>query len=789
MDITEKDAPQKVPEALKGMGIEATPDEIMAWLGGRVPEEKEEAERALRAGEMLGLTEVVNGLALDGPPVTLQMNIVCHNLERQALVRAWAMGYRLVYDGIIDFEVDSRLLLAALKKGLEPRELREQVGITDEHLKYCTRLEVLNVGECKMVTRCPVTVVELDARGNCGIGDSGLEGCDRLERLFASGNPRITRCPPTVTDLSASGDSEIGTESIMQCTSLKRLDAQGNIYITRFPHSVEILLIDRGSVISTEILTRHKNIKNLYICGNARITNLPDDLEELDMSDMEYCDECSCKNGRLDISDISSLKKLRSLDASNTCLFWYETEERLPETIEVLKISCETKIREQDLARLTRLHTLKLFNEYEIIEIPKSVTTLIINKGGYRRIVGGSIRSLSLSSVTIRGELPKTVEELEIKVTARIDKDALASCFCLKKLTIDHLYSELTALPPNLEELIITEPTHPEAKRSILFYDQDGRHELVFIPILNTPLLDSCRHLKKLTIRGGSLKYCPPSVEELVFDDKAMFTHESVSLSPNLKKVTIARSYCNRQNNHPLIRLSNNQRPVPEEVLQSSVPRDFGDLWRQIGFPESPSRVVPEANASPKMTVFEIIFGKAELPQHRAVRISRKLVVTMDFLKRELNNPLPLSVIGAEVNAKVGHIGNSGLMDATLTLALRKSDNAEVAELLSNCIYRNPPWLRSIFAEQTPDTVYSPLLQNFFAERVLDTTDLRLREVTRRFWMAYLAKKGVELPFEIPVPAVFLTKTGFDSAEIAELVDAIRNTTDQELRDLVSDTA
>ncbi len=83
----------------------------------------------------------------------------------------------------------------ALKKGLEPRELDYSGGLTDEHLKYCSRLEILHTHHN----------VELTIDETCGVENEVLNVW----------SDKITRCPLSVKCLFVANGGSIGSDGIL----------------------------------------------------------------------------------------------------------------------------------------------------------------------------------------------------------------------------------------------------------------------------------------------------------------------------------------------------------------------------------------------------------------------------------------------------------------------------------------------------------------------------------------------------------------------------------------------
>ncbi len=242
----------------------------MGWIRGYVPTHW---ESAIITADVLGLSAVVSRFASIGPPVVpIDRVLKNHELRGNDVVVAWAKGYKLEFDGYVDFPVDLRALHQAIVVGMPVIGLLAGPGVTDGIVSMCPGLKVLYAPNNPDVTCCPPSVEDLDASGSCGISDVSscknlwrlqaggnlkiqtvpltverlylvgsscsfdLRGYIGLKVLCASGNPSIKTCPIGLIELDASGDC--GISSISHCRGLRKLIATGNPKIRLYPESV-----------------------------------------------------------------------------------------------------------------------------------------------------------------------------------------------------------------------------------------------------------------------------------------------------------------------------------------------------------------------------------------------------------------------------------------------------------------------------------------------------------------------------------------------------------------------
>ncbi len=178
-----------------------TADDVICWIGGGIPTDKEKGRVALRVCLELGLTQVVENMVRNGPEICFLEKFACEGINGADAVKAWSRGYRVEFDGVVDFPVDPDILGRAAQAGMPVKILHATPGIGDRQIHHIHDLEVLIAPNNPDVTVCPPTVKKLDARGSCGISD--LSGVTELLELDTRDNHKIRSVPPTVQLLTA----------------------------------------------------------------------------------------------------------------------------------------------------------------------------------------------------------------------------------------------------------------------------------------------------------------------------------------------------------------------------------------------------------------------------------------------------------------------------------------------------------------------------------------------------------------------------------------------------------
>ncbi len=241
--------------ALKTAKIEVPPEEIVRWLDGQRPRDVSEA---LAVASLLALDGVVNFLALNGPEVAITFNIVSHSLPKEAVVKAWSRGYRLVYDEKIDIEVDSMVFLKAVSRGMPVKSLLANRLFDDRHIEPCTSLlelrHTLDIG----IINYPPSLEYLDIEN----------GSYRVERYHGTS---LNYC-----DRQHCSNGYIARDEIIYfgidlryMPNLKTLRVKSRAIILAAPYCVEFLNAGRCHEIHN--LSELENLKKLDISIGYRI--------------------------------------------------------------------------------------------------------------------------------------------------------------------------------------------------------------------------------------------------------------------------------------------------------------------------------------------------------------------------------------------------------------------------------------------------------------------------------------------------------------------------------------
>lgn len=345
-----------VEESLARLGIEVSAEEIATWLDGIIPED---AAGAVSIADKLELSSVVDNIIVNGPEVETCANIVNHTLEGIAVVEAWARGYRPIFNGVIDFEVDPDLFETAVQKGMRVGALLRVGRLQNKHIEMCTALESLNVTGSPWITYCPRGLYELCANFVTGITTEELMKCTNLRVLSVWDNPDITRCPPSVTMLQASGaDCAMGDESIVGCTRLVRLEISDNTRFTRVPPTVTQLAACGETGLAT--VADCVNLQSLVVTNNSVLEICPPNVIKLVASGI------SCM-----MHDLTQCQNLVDLDVE-----WNETIEWIPPTVTYLNAEGAIGISTETVLSCSNLKALDASENQSITRFPFSVTDL-----------------------------------------------------------------------------------------------------------------------------------------------------------------------------------------------------------------------------------------------------------------------------------------------------------------------------------------------------------------------------------------------------------------------------
>ncbi len=281
----------RVDECLRKLKVPASAKDLLE-LSTESKLTSRKAAKLAKAAEILKLPSVATKVAISGPPINLRINLKMAKLDPQTAVDAWSRGYRVSFDGVVNFPVSPRVLLKALKRGM-PVYVLDTDDISDKHIKLCRYLRILRVANNKKVTFCPSSVIELDASGSdCGISDlnrcknlkrlnisgnqkvsdSSLAGCDKIRTINARNATGILTCPSSVVNLNAGGNCGIGDSGLRNGDALRKLNAHGNPKITVCPSSVVRLNAGGACGIDNRGLYEADSLRLVLCIGNEKIT-------------------------------------------------------------------------------------------------------------------------------------------------------------------------------------------------------------------------------------------------------------------------------------------------------------------------------------------------------------------------------------------------------------------------------------------------------------------------------------------------------------------------------------
>ncbi len=518
-EISEED----LPEILVGLEIvkelAEAPSlllEIDRWIGGAMPLDP---AKAIVVADKLGLRDVVDRIAFDGPEVEPTRNIETHGLQNTEIVRAWSRGYRLKFDGHLDLRGDLDTFQKAIENGLDVTSITFDKVASDSILSLCTNLRKLKlVGDCgyvrcpstlevlevsrfssvdisacgslkvlrakdnRSVTYCPPTVEILDASGVCGISD--LSGCSALRELNAADNRNITICPPTVEILDARGDC--GISDLSGCSALRELNALDNERIKICPSTVEKLNAGRACGISD--LSKCHSLKVLDAWINEKIKECPKSVVELDATGSGITSLAGCVN----------LRKLKLLGESLIT----ECPEGVVEVDNSVGNIC-------DFSGCRNLRKLSVNCRNDVIRVPPTLEHLQV-------LGGGSIENLrdcaSLQTLLAHNNpnvtfCPSTVTRLEAGGKCGIAD--LSNCSALTYIDASD-NPKIKVCPPSVIYL--------KARRDCGISDLSGCVKLVKIDLRGNKKiknLSMCRSLRVVLACDSELCQIPPSVEFL----------------------------------------------------------------------------------------------------------------------------------------------------------------------------------------------------------------------------------------------------------------------------------
>lgn len=556
--------------ALADLGVDVPEGVILEWISCRVPVTVKEAELAISVAVKLGIPQIVTRLAREGPAISLDIDLPDHSLDRLDVPYAWARGYRVSFDGKIEYydKTTSRTLIAAIKKGMPVKELTGN-DVTDELIEMCPDLVSLDVSLSHDVALSKLhtlkSLAKLWVKGGrvetvpesleevtlftCEFPDGLFDRCRRIESFCAP----TSRYPKSVESIRILEKTEVG-DALTGLPSLKHLMVCCDVLITKLPQTIESLYIKDVSQITNEVLAECTGLKRLTISDCPQVTKCPpsvqvliagynkrygfgpvegysdpepachiDDaglvgcnsIRHLELASTPGVTKCPAsvtwlsanfRDAPLDLSGCGAL-----LDLSATCSPGITT---CPLSVQHLQLQGETGIR--DLTRNTNLLTLDLAYT-RLFDLPPSLEILNEHESGLTDDILRGLPSLKIlrTSSEFISICPPSVVKLTIVSGSSIDDWGLANCPNLKNL--DARESEyVRKCPPTVEVLTIGHGS---------LIGNDG--------------LKGCNSLRVLNASGCSfVTVVPPSVEEL---DASGFGcsigEDSIRNCPRLRKV------------------------------------------------------------------------------------------------------------------------------------------------------------------------------------------------------------------------------------------------------------
>ena len=328
---------------------------------------------ALRLADFLGINESVN-LLLDlcETDTLCDLKIMNHDIKYWETIKYWARGYQLDFDGIIHEIHDYGILKRAIEKGMRVLEIHDGKYITDDILRLCNHIEILNIDSNPYATRLESfasTLVELHCCNSSGVRQNQLDLCTKLKRLYIDNNPYITRCRSfDLVVLCARGNCSIGDETIARLTKLEELNVIDNMLISEVPESVTRLSFGMLTAINTTDFSRFEylEIKRYPTTGiilGPKLKTLIHNSDNADGSGNMSPDIRQAINleklitpnrSYLDLSFCTKLKHLRAASVSLRTL-------NCANTLEILKVQeLAEPVKSNSFSRFKKLHTLHI---------------------------------------------------------------------------------------------------------------------------------------------------------------------------------------------------------------------------------------------------------------------------------------------------------------------------------------------------------------------------------------------------------------------------------------------
>ncbi len=369
---------------LADLGIQTPVEKIVEWLE-QPPTEN--AEEAIRVGERLQIVALVSYLARVGPPVSLDIDIISHNLQPHEIIRAWARGYRVVSAEPTQFRKRS-LLREAVEKGMPMESIRDY-DIPDD---IAARARVVPPSVTRPSKDAEEVVADLynlrgrrDFRnlrrlwvtgrgskyprqgpteylppglvylrsGGCNLTNICLDRLSGLEEVDLIDEQHLTKFPPTLRKARLLCMRNIDDRSFEGCVALRDLRLYKCPRVTRCPASVEKLSAEDLPALT---LDGCENLRDLRIKRCPLITRCPPSVTRL-LSDS--------------IADLSQNTNLKEFEIDGRGVVT-----RLPPLVEILHAAW-SGIDDSMLAECSALKTLDVSGIANVRRCPVTVEKLI----------------------------------------------------------------------------------------------------------------------------------------------------------------------------------------------------------------------------------------------------------------------------------------------------------------------------------------------------------------------------------------------------------------------------
>jgi len=201
---------------------------------------------------------------------TLRLAKESHSLDNLTIVKAYSLGIKIEFDGVLDFDFNDKLkstFADAIKNGISINKIfAKNEYLDDAMIKNLQNISHLDCTNNSTITSCNHlgnALKILVANGNSGIGDAGIASCKGIVELRCNRNTKITTCAQFARTLrklhirgyrtpnSIPSDKQIlikcgiTDDSIKTCKYIEYLDCMGNNEITTcapFANTLKVLV-------------------------------------------------------------------------------------------------------------------------------------------------------------------------------------------------------------------------------------------------------------------------------------------------------------------------------------------------------------------------------------------------------------------------------------------------------------------------------------------------------------------------------------------------------------------